>query len=82
MYAQHHQQFSLVEEVIVNGDSPLPKRTVDGVEHTYPLTTAEEKLARKNEFKARESVSSTNKNQGVTSLLAELELCTRIFYPT
>ncbi|GKE55169.1 hypothetical protein Tco_1490325 [Tanacetum coccineum] len=40
-------------EVIVNGDSPLPKRTVDGVEQTYPPTTAEEKLARKNELKAR-----------------------------
>ncbi|GJX39811.1 hypothetical protein Tco_0253114 [Tanacetum coccineum] len=40
-------------EVIVNGDSPPPKRTVDGVEQTYPLTTAEEKLARKNELKAR-----------------------------
>ncbi|GJR71085.1 ribonuclease H-like domain-containing protein [Tanacetum coccineum] len=34
-------------EVIVNGDSPLPKRTVDGVEQTYPSITAEEKLARK-----------------------------------
>ncbi|GKD76965.1 putative ribonuclease H-like domain-containing protein, partial [Tanacetum coccineum] len=41
-------------EVIVNGDSPLPKRTVDGVEQTYPPTTAEEKLARKNELKARD----------------------------
>ncbi|GJT22494.1 ribonuclease H-like domain-containing protein [Tanacetum coccineum] len=40
-------------EVIVNGDSPPPKRTIDGVEKTYPLTTAEEKLARKNELKAR-----------------------------
>ncbi|GJV85071.1 ribonuclease H-like domain-containing protein [Tanacetum coccineum] len=40
-------------EVIVNGDSPPPKRTVDGVEKTYPPTTAEEKLARKNELKAR-----------------------------
>ncbi|GJR02680.1 hypothetical protein Tco_0525664 [Tanacetum coccineum] len=39
--------------VIVNGDSPLPKRTIDGVEQTYPPTTAEEKLARKNELKAR-----------------------------
>ncbi|GJX90581.1 putative ribonuclease H-like domain-containing protein [Tanacetum coccineum] len=29
------------------------KRTVDGVEQTYPPTTAEEKLARKNELKAR-----------------------------
>ncbi|GJT98436.1 ribonuclease H-like domain-containing protein [Tanacetum coccineum] len=40
-------------EVIVNGDSPPPKRTVDGVEKTYPPTTTEEKLARKNELKAR-----------------------------
>ncbi|GKE45068.1 hypothetical protein Tco_1472352 [Tanacetum coccineum] len=40
-------------EVIVNGDSPPQKRTVDGVEQTYPPTTAEEKLARKNELKAR-----------------------------
>ncbi|GKA64088.1 ribonuclease H-like domain, reverse transcriptase, RNA-dependent DNA polymerase, partial [Tanacetum coccineum] len=37
----------------VNGDSPLPKRTVDGVEQTYPPTTIDEKLARKNELKAR-----------------------------
>ncbi|GJS45934.1 hypothetical protein Tco_0596055 [Tanacetum coccineum] len=28
-------------EVIVNGDSPLQKRTVDGVEQTYPPTTTE-----------------------------------------
>ncbi|GKD21613.1 hypothetical protein Tco_1223316 [Tanacetum coccineum] len=40
-------------EVIVNGDLPPPKRTVDGVEKTYPPTTVEEKLARKNELKAR-----------------------------
>ncbi|GKC30876.1 hypothetical protein Tco_1038170, partial [Tanacetum coccineum] len=40
-------------EVIVNGDSPPPKRIVDGVEQTYPPTTAEEKLAQKNELKAR-----------------------------
>ncbi|GKA03606.1 hypothetical protein Tco_0676387 [Tanacetum coccineum] len=40
-------------EVIVNGDSPPPKKTIDGVEQTYPPTTAEEKLARKNELKAR-----------------------------
>ncbi|GJT38178.1 ribonuclease H-like domain-containing protein [Tanacetum coccineum] len=38
---------------LVNGDSPLSKRTIDGVEQTYPPTTAEEKLARKNELKAR-----------------------------
>ncbi|GJX48473.1 hypothetical protein Tco_0273663 [Tanacetum coccineum] len=40
-------------EVMVNGDSPPPKRTIDGVEQTYPPTTAEEKLARKNELNAR-----------------------------
>nr|GEW82563.1 ribonuclease H-like domain-containing protein [Tanacetum cinerariifolium] len=37
----------------VNGDSPPPKRTVDDAEQTYPPTTAEEKLASKNELKAR-----------------------------
>nr|GEU48459.1 hypothetical protein [Tanacetum cinerariifolium] len=40
-------------EVIVNGDSPQSKRTVDGVEQSYPPITAEKKLARKNELKAR-----------------------------
>nr|GEW06124.1 putative reverse transcriptase, RNA-dependent DNA polymerase [Tanacetum cinerariifolium] len=40
-------------EVIVNGNSPPPIRTVDGVEQSYPPTTVEEKLARKNELKAR-----------------------------
>nr|GEX99292.1 ribonuclease H-like domain-containing protein [Tanacetum cinerariifolium] len=39
-------------EVILNGDSPLPTRSVDGVEKPYPPTIAEEKLARKNELKA------------------------------
>ncbi|GJV56152.1 hypothetical protein Tco_1457157 [Tanacetum coccineum] len=41
-----------VDEVILNGDSPLPTRTVDGVE-TYVPPTTEQKLARKNELKAR-----------------------------
>ncbi|GKB05915.1 putative ribonuclease H-like domain-containing protein [Tanacetum coccineum] len=40
-------------EVIVNRDSPPPKRNVDGVEQTYPPTTTEEKLVKKNELKAR-----------------------------
>ncbi|GKB64764.1 hypothetical protein Tco_0920950 [Tanacetum coccineum] len=43
----------VLNPVILNGDSPRPKRIVDGVEKTYPHTTAEEKLARKNELKAR-----------------------------
>ncbi|GJX33023.1 retrovirus-related pol polyprotein from transposon TNT 1-94 [Tanacetum coccineum] len=40
-------------EIILNGDLPLPIRTVDGVETSVPPTTIEQKLARKNELKAR-----------------------------
>nr|GEV52470.1 hypothetical protein [Tanacetum cinerariifolium] len=40
-------------EVILNGDSPPTTRSADGVETPYPPTTVEEKLARKNELKAR-----------------------------
>nr|GEZ27501.1 hypothetical protein [Tanacetum cinerariifolium] len=40
-------------EVILNGDLPLLTRYVEGVETPYPPTTVEEKLARKNELKAR-----------------------------
>nr|GEW01904.1 putative reverse transcriptase domain-containing protein [Tanacetum cinerariifolium] len=40
-------------QIIVNGDSPPPKRTIDGVEQTYPPKTTKEKLTRKNELKAR-----------------------------
>ncbi|GJX15212.1 hypothetical protein Tco_0206970 [Tanacetum coccineum] len=43
----------VLNQVIVNGDSPTPKRTINDVEQTYPPTTVEEKLARKNELKAR-----------------------------
>nr|GEZ44087.1 DUF4219 domain-containing protein/UBN2 domain-containing protein [Tanacetum cinerariifolium] len=38
-------------EVILNGDSPLPTRSIDGVETPYPPTTVEEKLPRKNKLK-------------------------------
>ncbi|GKA61878.1 hypothetical protein Tco_0761397 [Tanacetum coccineum] len=57
-------------EVIVNRDSHPPKRTIDGVEQTYPLTTAEEKLARKNELKARGTrVSSSSVRSSNTNVL-------------
>nr|GEU57378.1 hypothetical protein [Tanacetum cinerariifolium] len=40
-------------EVIFNGDSPAPTRVIDGVlQHVVP-TTAEQRLSRKNELKAR-----------------------------
>nr|GEY49296.1 putative ribonuclease H-like domain-containing protein [Tanacetum cinerariifolium] len=40
-------------EVILNGDSPPPTRSVDGVETQYHSITLEEKLARKNKLKAK-----------------------------
>nr|GEZ60025.1 ribonuclease H-like domain-containing protein [Tanacetum cinerariifolium] len=40
-------------EVILNGDSPPLTRSVESVKTPYPPTTVEEKLARKNELKAR-----------------------------
>nr|GEU95068.1 hypothetical protein [Tanacetum cinerariifolium] len=42
----------LLWEVILNGDSPVPTRVVEGVLQPVALTTAEQKLARKNELKA------------------------------
>nr|GEV64032.1 putative ribonuclease H-like domain-containing protein [Tanacetum cinerariifolium] len=40
-------------KVILNGDSPTPTRVVDGVVQAVAPTTAEQKLAKKNELKAR-----------------------------
>nr|GEV56450.1 putative ribonuclease H-like domain-containing protein [Tanacetum cinerariifolium] len=39
-------------EVILNGDSPVPTRIVEGVSQPVAPTTAEQRLARKNELKA------------------------------
>nr|GEW58300.1 ribonuclease H-like domain-containing protein [Tanacetum cinerariifolium] len=40
-------------EVILNGDSPIPTRVVDGVLQLVALTTAEQRLAKRNKLKAR-----------------------------
>nr|GEV54290.1 ribonuclease H-like domain-containing protein [Tanacetum cinerariifolium] len=40
-------------EVILNGDSPAPTRVIDGVLQPVAPTTAEQRLVRKNELKAR-----------------------------
>nr|GFB28633.1 hypothetical protein [Tanacetum cinerariifolium] len=40
-------------EVILNGDSPAPTRVVEGVLRPVAPTTAEQRLSRKNELKAR-----------------------------
>nr|GEW21740.1 uncharacterized mitochondrial protein AtMg00810-like [Tanacetum cinerariifolium] len=49
-------------EVILNGDSPAPTRVVDGVLQLVAPTTAEQRLERKNELKARESLSQEDIN--------------------
>nr|GFC55615.1 hypothetical protein [Tanacetum cinerariifolium] len=41
-----------LREVILNGDSSIPTRVIDGVVQPVAPTTAEQKLARKNELKA------------------------------
>nr|GEX27741.1 ribonuclease H-like domain-containing protein [Tanacetum cinerariifolium] len=40
-------------EVILNGDSPVPTRIIEGVIQPVAPTTSKQKLARKNELKAR-----------------------------
>nr|GEU86327.1 hypothetical protein [Tanacetum cinerariifolium] len=49
------------KEVILNGDSPIPTRVIKGVVQPVALTTAEQRLARKNELKAREKRFGGNK---------------------
>nr|GEW86418.1 hypothetical protein [Tanacetum cinerariifolium] len=44
------------QEVIMNGDSPTPTRIIDGIVQVIAPTNAEQKLAKKNELKARETL--------------------------
>nr|GFA38650.1 hypothetical protein [Tanacetum cinerariifolium] len=46
-------------EVILNGDSHVPTRIVEGILQPVAPTTAEQKFARKNELKARGSYSES-----------------------
>nr|GEW33366.1 hypothetical protein [Tanacetum cinerariifolium] len=41
--------------VILNGDSLTPTKVVDGIVKPFVPTTAEQRLAKKNELKARET---------------------------
>nr|GEV18239.1 retrovirus-related Pol polyprotein from transposon TNT 1-94 [Tanacetum cinerariifolium] len=51
--------------VILNGDSPIPKRVIEGVVHHVAPTTAEQRLAKKNELKAHGTlfIALPNKHQ-------------------
>nr|GEW45985.1 retrovirus-related Pol polyprotein from transposon TNT 1-94 [Tanacetum cinerariifolium] len=46
----------LHRQVILNGDSPVPTRIVEGVSQPVAPTTVEQHLARKNELKARDTL--------------------------
>nr|GEW09931.1 hypothetical protein [Tanacetum cinerariifolium] len=48
----HSKQYK-VQFIYLNGDSPVPTRLVEGVAQPVAPTTVEQKLARKNELKAR-----------------------------
>nr|GFA78714.1 hypothetical protein [Tanacetum cinerariifolium] len=66
-------------EVILNGDSPAPTRVFDGVLQPVAPTTAEHRLAKKNELKARGS-SSKSLDQvydRLQKLISELEILKR-----
>nr|GEV89467.1 hypothetical protein [Tanacetum cinerariifolium] len=59
-------------EVILNGDSPVPTRVVKGVLQPAAPTTAEQKLAKKNELKARESLDQIHNR--LQKLISQLEI--------
>nr|GEW46689.1 ribonuclease H-like domain-containing protein [Tanacetum cinerariifolium] len=57
-------------EVILNGDSLAPTRVVDGVLQPVAPTTAEQRLARKNELKACAEVKSSSSASTLTQNIA------------
>nr|GFB40279.1 ribonuclease H-like domain-containing protein [Tanacetum cinerariifolium] len=63
-------------EVILNGDSPVPIRIVKGVLQPVAPTTAKQKLARKNELKARGSHSESldQIHDRLQKLVSQLEI--------
>nr|GEX36423.1 hypothetical protein [Tanacetum cinerariifolium] len=71
-------------EVILNGDSPVPTRLVEGVAQPVAPTTVEQKLARKNELKARGTLLMAlpdkhqlkfNSHKDAKSLMEAIEKC-------
>nr|GFA37000.1 hypothetical protein [Tanacetum cinerariifolium] len=69
-------------EVILNGDSPVPTRLVEGVAQLVAPTTVEQKLARKNALKARGTLLMAlpdkhqlkfNSNKDAKSLMEAIE---------
>nr|GEV29207.1 hypothetical protein [Tanacetum cinerariifolium] len=70
-------------EVILNGDSPVPTRIIEGILQPVAPTTAKQKLSRKNELKARgtatqnlDFVSSSNTDSTTESVSAAFSVST------
>nr|GEZ25543.1 ribonuclease H-like domain-containing protein [Tanacetum cinerariifolium] len=70
--------------VILNGDSPVPTRIVEGVAQPVAPTTVEQKLARKNELKARGTLLMAlpdkhhmkfNSHKNAKTLMEAIEKC-------
>nr|GFA55018.1 hypothetical protein [Tanacetum cinerariifolium] len=61
-------------EVILNGNSHVPTCIIEGVVQPVAPTTAEQKLARKNELKARAFVSSTPTDSTTDSVSAAVNV--------
>nr|GEU68589.1 hypothetical protein [Tanacetum cinerariifolium] len=63
-------------EVILNGDSPAPTRVVEGVLQQVSPTTSEQRLARKNELKARGSSTKSldQIHDRLHNLISQLEI--------
>nr|GEU80102.1 putative ribonuclease H-like domain-containing protein [Tanacetum cinerariifolium] len=59
-------------EVILNGDSPVPTRVIDGVLQLVAPITVEQNLARKNELKACESLDQIHDR--LQKLVSQLEI--------
>nr|GFC23243.1 hypothetical protein [Tanacetum cinerariifolium] len=60
-------------EVILNGDSPVPTRIVEGVVQLVAPTTVEQKLAKKNELKAR-GLLLLSPREGMFQLRPQLQM--------
>nr|GEX61580.1 hypothetical protein [Tanacetum cinerariifolium] len=60
-------------EVILNGDSHVPTRIVEGVVQPVTTTTAEQKLARKNELKQQFKNFSGSSSEGVDQIHDRLQ---------
>nr|GEV40081.1 ribonuclease H-like domain-containing protein [Tanacetum cinerariifolium] len=81
-YQSHLENFEALSihknlfSVIINGDSPVPTRVIKGVVQPVAPTTAEQRLARKNELKARGSSSESldQIHDRLRKLISQLEI--------